>query len=266
MSKVNLDIGPRPTLAWVKVADIYIDHNYQREIDGNRVEKILRNFNWRDFGALSLVLQANGKFACTDGQHRWKAADLHPAIDEVPAVITEGDGLAGEAQTFLNVNRNRRAVTPIERYWAGLVAGDAEMSRISRVLQTANCDVVAAAGAFKPNHTSAVTALARALRNHGEAATRMALLTIRRAWPTNPQALRGTLITALSRIQKSNKKIDGDRLDGVLTRSSFAQLTAHAENFRKLSGGSAETNIARTIVELYNKGLSVNTIVFGEAA
>jgi len=43
-------------------------------------------------------------------------------------------------------------------------------------------------------------------------------------------------------------------------------MTAGAEAIRKLSGGSAETALARAITDLYNKGLSVNTIFYGAAA
>jgi hypothetical protein len=43
------------------------------------------------------------------------------------------------------------------------------------------------------------------------------------------------------------------------------KLTAHAEAFRKLSGGSSETAITKAVVEIYNKGKRVNTIQIGEA-
>lgn len=50
----------------------------------------------------------------------------------------------------------------------------------------------------------------------------------------------------------------------AIRRESFARLTAHAEAFRKLSGGSAETAVTKALAELYNKGKRVNTIVIGE--
>lgn len=40
---------------------------------------------------------------------------------------------------------------------------------------------------------------------------------------------------------------------------------AHAEGFRKLSGGSTETALSKSIAELYNKGKRSNFILIGES-
>ena len=78
---------------------------------------------------------------------------------------------------------------------------------------------------------------------------------------------RGTLISALTRLIRLNEKTisDGD-LAKTLRGQSFIQLTAHAESFRKLSGGSADQVLARTICELYNRGRRSNIIYFGDAS
>lgn len=266
MSEIPTDIGPAPRLEWVDVALIDVDHNYQREADGKRVKQILAAFRWDHFGAVVLAPAKNGRFRVTDGQHRVAAAHLHPAIDKVPALVISGSGMEAEAQNFLVINRARKAVSTVETYWAGLAAGDPHFERIRDVLSKADCEVVAGAGAYKPGHTNAISALDRAIKNYGEAATVAALKALRRAYPNDAKALRGTLITAIARLNRNNDKLDQDRLARVLSGLSFAAMTAHAESFRKLSGGSAETALAKTISESYNKGLSSNAIYFGAAA
>lgn len=265
MTEMNAAIGPRPRLEWVKVDLIDVDHNYQREIKPQLVDRILRKFSWDRFGALILTPTKAGRFNCPDGQHRLKAAKLHPAIDEVPAVIMNGTGLVEEATVFLGVNRDRQAVTTVERYWAGLAAGDAMCLRVAEVLDKAGCDIVAGQGDYAPRRTSAVSAVQRSLERYGDKAAVSALKCIVLAYPADPKALRGTLISALSRLFRNNEDIDAGRLAGVLSRQSFAALTAAAEGFRKLSGGSAETAIAKAVTEIYNKGLSKNAIHFGAA-
>src|SRR5690606_33517621 len=147
------------------------------------------------------------------------------------------------------------AVSSVEQYWAGLTAGDAGAAAISKVLQSAGCDVVPSAGHYRPNLTNSITSIDRCLKRYGDAATRRALLVIREAWPDDPKSLRGTLITALARILRANDKtISEPDLVAAIRPQSLAKLTAHAEAFRKLSGGSAETAITKAIVELYNKG------------
>lgn len=266
MSEIRQNIGSRPALDWIEVDRIDVDHNYQREVDGRRVDGILAGFRWDHFGAVVLAKQPDGRFTVTDGQHRVKAAQLHPGITHVPALITSLDGMAAEAENFLVINRARKAVSTIEIYWAGFASGDPVTIRIRDVLAKAGCDVVPAPGEYRPGLTNAVSALRRSLERYGDTATVMALKIIRQAWPSDAKALRGTLITSLARIIRASDKLDEGRLVKVLAAKSFAEMTAHAEAFRKLSGGSSETVLARTITELYNRGLSTNIIYFGETA
>ena len=91
MSKINPEIGARPELRWVDVTLIDVDHNYQREVDGKAVERILADFRWDHFGAVVLAAKPDGRFAVTDGQHRVKAAQLHPQVSDVPALVTSLD-------------------------------------------------------------------------------------------------------------------------------------------------------------------------------
>jgi len=266
VSKINPEIGTRPELRWVDVTLIDVDHNYQREIDGKAVQRILADFRWDHFGAVVLASKADGRFAVTDGQHRVKAAQLHPAVSEVPALVTSLAGTEAEAQNFLVINRSRKAVTTVETFWAGVTAGDPGCLRVHKVLQAAGCDVVAGPGDYKPGHTNAVTAVTRALERYGDAAVIAALKAIRAAWPADAQALRGTLITALARLFRNNAEIDAARLVRVLQPKSYAEMTAAAEAFRRLSGGDAPTAISKTIAELYNKHLQSGHIYFGAAA
>lgn len=266
MTEIRTDIGERPRLEWVDVQLIDVDHNYQREVDGRSVNKILASFRWDHFGAVVLAPKDDGRFNVTDGQHRVKAAMLHPDVTHVPALITGLGQTSEEAENFLVINRARRAVSTIEIYWAGLASQDEKTLRVRDVLARAGCEVCAAHGEHRVGHTSAVTAVGRSIERYGDAATIAACKIIRAAWPTDSKALRGSLITAIARVAHANERIDEDRLTRILSPRSFAELTAHAEAFRKLSGGSADTVLARTLTELYNKGLSANTIYFGEAA
>lgn len=266
MSTISLAIGQKPELDWIDVNLIDVDHNYQREIDGRQVQKILTGFRWDHFGAVVLARKEGGRFAVTDGQHRCKAAVLHPGITHVPALIIGGEGMAAEAENFLVINRARKSVSPVDTFWAGVAAGNAEDLRLHSVLKSAGCDIVATTGDYRPGHTSAVAALRRAVERYGDGATIQALKIICEAWPADPKALRGTLITAIARLVRNNKELDRARLIRVLAPKSFAEMTAAAEAFRKLSGGSAEAAISKTITELYNKHLSTNQIYYGAAA
>jgi hypothetical protein len=71
------DPGDVPVLDWLPVEAIGIEPLYQRPIDANRVDAIVKQFSWRSFGALVVVPHADGRYNVTDGQHRLEAARLH---------------------------------------------------------------------------------------------------------------------------------------------------------------------------------------------
>lgn len=263
---INMDIGEPPTLEWVDVDLIDVDKAYQRELDGRKVEKILGEFHWDHFGAVVLARQADGRYSVTDGQHRVKAASLHPDIRRIPATVISRSGTEAEAENFLTINRNRKAVTPVEKFWAGIAAGDAKSLRLKRVVEAAGCEVAPESGVYKPNMTNAVGAIDRAIERYGDAAVRRSLLAVREAWPSNNKALRGTLLAAIARLIEINRELDDNRLVKVLRSKSYADMTAHAESSRRLSGGSAEGALAQTIIAMYNRGLSTNLIGMGGAS
>jgi hypothetical protein len=264
LDDINMQIGVKPELRWVPKNSIFVDHNYQREIKPHIVRRILRNFDWKKFGVLLLVEHADGRYACFDGQHRWAAATAHPGIEDVPGAIVQADSIEQEAEAFLGVNRDRSAVSVVERYWAGLTAGDAAMLRIRNVLAKAECAVVATPGAAPDSsQTNAVAAVGRSIERYGDKSTTHALMTLKAAWPKDHSALSGTLIVALARLYRNNGNIQPERMVEMLKQKQRHQLTADAENMRKISGGAAETALAKTLVEIYNKGLSKNMISYG---
>lgn len=263
MTSINRDIGARPDLKWVPVDQINVDRNYQRDIKPLRVKQILAEFSWKKFGALQLSQQPDGSFNVFDGQHRHAAAKLHPDVDEVPAVIIHAEDGRDEAEAFLGVNVNRTAVTPIERYWAGLEAGDPDMMAVCSVLEEAGCEIVQAQGLVAVGKTHAVHAISRAIKRSGEEAVTGALKILREAWPADKSALKGTLITSLARILKNNPDMSTNRMVEVLRGTDLSGLSADAEAIRKIAGGDATTSITRTLTEVYNRGLRTNQIVMG---
>jgi hypothetical protein len=262
---VNLDTGERPKLAWVEISKIRVDDNYQRQVKGGRVAQILRDFNWAHFGAVMLAEHEDGTYTVYDGQHRVEACRQHPQITEVPAMIVTFDESYAEAGAFLGVNVNRSAITTVERYHAGIEAGDKQMMAVCAVLEEAGCEVVAAGKhSPAPNRTAAVAAIARTIKLYGDGATVLAIQTLRKAWPKDSKALNGVLIQSLARLYKSNRKtMLVERMAEKLRGKDRAILTAEAEMMRKIGGSDATTSVTKTLVETYNRGLQSNQISIG---
>ena len=261
MVDVNMEIGAQPELAWVDVDLIDVDNNYQREVDGRRVNKILKKFKWDHFGAVALVPADNGRFFVTDGQHRVKAALLHPNVTKVPATIVQANELKDAAGNFLAINRDRKAVTTVEKYWAGIAAEDPECKRIEAALADAGCDVVPEHGYTRPNLTHSVTTVRKAISRDGHESVVAALLAIRQARPNDATALKATLIGAVSQVLGENPQADKSRLAAVLAPSRDTERVSAADAHKQLNNSSAQRAHAGAIVAMYNKGLSKNQLV-----
>lgn len=262
---VSTDLGQKPELMWVPMDKIRVDHNYQRELRPQRVAQILREFNWAHFQPVMLAEQPDGTFAVFDGQHRVAAARAHPEVTEIPAAVVRVAGSKEEADAFLGVNINRTAVTTVEKFWAGIEAGNPDMMRVKAVLEKAGCEVIQAVG-VKPsaNKTNAVTAVERSIRTYGEAATTEACRTLAEAWSQDTGALGAIFIQALSRLFRNNKAtISRDRMIQKLRMSDRKTLAAQAEQLRKIGGGDASVNLAKALCEIYNKNLQLNHITIG---
>lgn len=265
---ISQSLGQRPELRWVDVDKINVDHNYQRELKPARVAQILKDFNWASFQPVMLAEHEDGTFSVFDGQHRVAAARKHPKISQVPAAVLKIADTRGEAVAFLGVNVNRSAVTTVEKFWAGVEAGDTAMLRVRDVLARAGCEVIQAVGVkAAANKTNAVTAVERSIRAAGEEATVEACRALVAAWPKDTAALGAISIQALARLFRNNKGvISAERMIQKLAASDRKTLAGQAEAFRKLGGGDACSNLAKALVEIYNKGLQLNHIQLNSPA
>ena len=86
------DPGEVPVLDWIDKGLIEVDPAYQRQLDEARVEKLLTWFTWASFGAIVVAPAADGRYHCTDGQHRLEAAKRHPMISMEPVAFIHRDG------------------------------------------------------------------------------------------------------------------------------------------------------------------------------
>jgi hypothetical protein len=59
-----------------------------------------------------------------DGQHRFRAAEAHGGIDELPCVIIAEREAEDQASSFVAVNTKRVSPHPFHAYQAAVVAGD----------------------------------------------------------------------------------------------------------------------------------------------
>ena len=178
------DPGEPPVLDWVDKGLIDIDPAYQRQLDEQRVQKILDWFSWSSFGAIVVAPTEGGRFHCTDGQHRLAAAIRHPAVSVVPAVIVPIEGTQAEAGNFVALNVERKNISPLDRHWAELLAGDPEALTVDQVCERAGVKLLrypGSNGRYNENETVAVGSIRSAIDKFGAMRARKILEVIAHA-------------------------------------------------------------------------------------
>lgn len=192
----TFDPGPRPALGWVDVALLDVDHQYQRPLRGRHARDLAVGFCWTHFQPLTVALRPDGCYAVVDGQHRLQAALSFPEITDVPCYIVDAKDAPRQAGAFLAINTAHRAVRSVEKFRAGLLAGDETMVSLAKILE--ETDVQLAEGrSFKPMVCTAVSTLIMMHRHHGADVVRIALETIKAAWPEEREAFTEQFIRAI---------------------------------------------------------------------
>lgn len=117
------------------VADLIVDDGYQRRLDEKRVQRMAKDFRPEMLGTLE-VSRHNGRSAVFDGQHRLAAAKL-VGLETLPCLVHSSMSREDEADLFYRLQRDRKAVHPVEAFKARLVAGDPGVAEIHRLASDA---------------------------------------------------------------------------------------------------------------------------------
>lgn len=137
------DPGPAPMLQWLKVADLVVDDNYQRELSkGNwtAIRRIAAQFKWSRFSPVFVAPVEGGKYAVIDGQHRAHAAALC-GFEEVPCQIVQMSAKE-QAASFAAVNGLVTAVTAWNILKAAIAAGEKWALDCVQVCKDADCKLM----------------------------------------------------------------------------------------------------------------------------
>jgi hypothetical protein len=140
----STDLGTKPRVVWLDLGLLDVDRRYQREITGGgeaHINRILRGFNWNRYQPIVVTEQADGRYAVIDGQHRLEAAKKHPLIDSLPCYIIDAPDLAAQAEIFVAVNSDRRALTGLQKFWASVAAGNREAAALVKACEAAGVTI-----------------------------------------------------------------------------------------------------------------------------
>ena len=111
---------------------LLVDATYQRSLNKERVKRIVKDFNPRQFGYLK-VSSRDGKYYVIDGQHRLAAAKIL-GYTSLPCNVCEGLSQQTEADDFRVQQDNMSRIHTRDQFKAAVTANDEESVKIAKIV------------------------------------------------------------------------------------------------------------------------------------
>ena len=215
--------GTPPTLEWVSLERLMIDDRYQRSADSGRslnlIRQIARTWDWRVYQPLSVAKRSDGALYVVDGQHRLAAARLRADLPHLPVVITSFVDVADEASAFESMNRQRKAMSRLERYRAAAIAGDPTTIAALDAIRCAGLTLAQHDNTdrWKPGEFGGIAAVVNGIKRHGRKVVEAALCALGEGFTGEALTSGGMIFQGLILIYaKPPKGFDPDLLIEVL--------------------------------------------------
>lgn len=105
--------------------DLNIDGSYQRDAVGDqKIRDIARKWDWKLFGALSVIKREDGSYWVYDGGHRTRASFYRDDVKTLPCMVFSCEKIEEEAKAFVGANTMQSAVSAYSKYRASLRANE----------------------------------------------------------------------------------------------------------------------------------------------
>lgn len=197
--------GPEPELLWVDKALFVVDEHYQRSTKSrasqSSIAVITANFSWSRFSPPTVTPAGDtGKYIVIDGQHRIEAVRARPDIHSIPVYVIPDMTRQDQAATFVAINQQRVALTPLALYRAQITMGDRMALRVQEVCEEADVSIARytlPGGLTKPRETLALGTIKKGLERYGDAPVIASLMIIPDTFKLTPAMMRGATLLAL---------------------------------------------------------------------
>lgn len=258
----------------VRLDDLYVDSEFQRALNPNKVIKIKDTYHPQGIGYLLVAsitgrdpATAGGRYAVIDGQTRWKA--LHELYAEVtegsrkvenlaPVVSAEvfDDLTVPEAALLFRLRNDQRPVSPKERDRIMVTEGNPTMVEV--VKQSADAGYIVFPDDDQPATMPHVNE-AKRIVTWGAKYKRPQLLvealTIQaQAFGTKPGDVDKQILQATADLLRKNDNLNEEELARVMASSGITGLRAEAEALATRINKRMHGCIQIVLAEAYNKG------------
>jgi hypothetical protein len=244
----------------IAVSTIGVDSEYQRDLDMNRVQKMVREWDPRRCDPLHLSARG-GRLWCIDGQHRLVCM-RELGIEFCQAFVHEGMTKMEEADFFALKQYGSKTLTVWDLFKAEKVAGKTDVLTIIRIVQRSGFTLSRATGF---NHIGAIGALRRILKLGGDRLLTLTLEMVGKLWASadgehRSIARQGIILQGLAIFLHSfqtEPQYNQDHTAQVLEKNSPGKFLRAAQDIAMSNhtAKSSAVNVALAIRNAYNAGL-----------
>lgn len=238
----------------LSASSLIVDESYQNPVVESHVAKIVAEFNPDYLGVFHVSERSNGRLALLDGLHRRAALDrLGKLTMMVHCLVYSGLSVKDEARLFLKLNayKNKTAMT---KFRAGLSAGLQREAAIAEIVKS--CGYTIGTGTAVDT-LQCTAALCKVYDKCGADGLLAVLRLARSAWP-DCRSLNSVVVCGLGLIfSRFNGELDVKRLETKTKRGvTHDALIGKARSRRGVMGGDVATNVADTLIDIYNRQLT----------
>lgn len=255
MTKPVQRINRAPRLAEVPLGKMKVNAQAQRELNLRRVKDMAEAFD-PDRLQLPTLSERDGFFWIVDGMHRlaalkdWLGEGWEEQVVkcEVYTGLTEPE----EADLFLHLNEDRKAVSAYDRFGAAVTAGRNAEVQVEQIVRWQNLKI---ARGRQPGAISAVGTLVKAYKNSDGPTLGKALRVIRDAY--GDHGFDAPVIDGIVRLcARYNGSLDEGHAIKKLAEANGGVngLLAKADVIRRQTGSTRGSCVAAAAVEIINSG------------
>lgn len=236
---------------------LVVDKAYQREIQQDRVKRIVANFNPALVNPIK-VSHRDGRYYVFDGQHTLASLRMqnHSPSLMVDCKVYEGLSQEDEARLFAEQNGISRAVESIAKFKALYAAGDVDVVEMVRLVERSGF-YMDFSKSKKINRITAVAKTYKVFKAVSSSDFIEILSLIKESWEGIPESLNTEIIGGMYLFYKTYKgEYKRKTLVTQLSKVSPAIIIREGKAFS--NGGDAR--FARQILNIYNKNLRTNRL------
>ncbi|OKH62363.1 hypothetical protein EB74_16965 [Mycobacterium sp. SWH-M5] len=252
----------------ISVAEMFVDHTYQRDANMSRVRRLAAHWDRRLAGLLEVSDRGphnHPRYAVIDGQHRYEAARLHDCTAVLVAQVHTGLTVADEARLFDTLNRQRKQPTRWDTWRARRAAGDPAVTAIETIAATHGLEVH-----MSPSDgcVACTATLEKIVKLGGTDLLDSTLRLVAAVWDRRRDSLDAPIIGGLSLIlHHLAGDIDHERLTTALLDTAPHHIKSKANAIAEYTNGTKPTLTAIAVMAFYNKRhgrkIEVTTRTFG---